>query len=481
MATEHRLKQTFGLDLRSLALFRVSIATLVLTDLCLRARDLTAHYTDAGVLPRVYFRIDPTRWSLHLVSGSAYFQAFMFLLAGAFAICLLLGCRTRLATFFSFVLLVSLQGRNWMILDSGDRVLAMLLFWGMFLPLGARFSIDGRRNPLANAVSDLHFSVATLALIVQLCLIYWIPVLRRTDPDWWNGNALYYALHYEPVVTEWGLWLRESNWPLSALSLCVIWWEAVGPLLLWIPVWTQWLRLFAIVGFVMLHAGIAMTMTIGFFSSVCIAGWLALLPAIFWNAVLGVREGRIIPHLASRISHPSARQPVPQRGFSWNDLIALFFLLYIVAWNLRVVDSRRFGFPNYLNVVAYVCSIRQNWNMFTPSPPKRNTWYVVPARLRIGQEIDLMSGEAVTWQKPRLISQQFRNYRWWRYFINLEDSPGKTHWQFFSAYATRTWNQSHSPSEQLEEFSFYAMYEETEPDHVTEPQKQKLWTYRAPN
>ena len=42
----------FGADLRSLATFRIVLALLVLSDLAIRATDLTAHYTDAGVMPR---------------------------------------------------------------------------------------------------------------------------------------------------------------------------------------------------------------------------------------------------------------------------------------------------------------------------------------------------------------------------------------------------------------------------------------------
>ncbi|NET13417.1 MAG: hypothetical protein F6K08_11435, partial [Okeania sp. SIO1H6] len=44
------LEKLFGLDLRSLALFRIGLALIIITDLIIRAGDLTAHYSDAGVL-----------------------------------------------------------------------------------------------------------------------------------------------------------------------------------------------------------------------------------------------------------------------------------------------------------------------------------------------------------------------------------------------------------------------------------------------
>ncbi len=46
------LAETFELDLRSMALARVVLALVMLVDLALRAGDLTAHYTDAGVMPK---------------------------------------------------------------------------------------------------------------------------------------------------------------------------------------------------------------------------------------------------------------------------------------------------------------------------------------------------------------------------------------------------------------------------------------------
>jgi hypothetical protein len=47
-----------------------------------------------------------------------------------------LGYYTRLAMFLSWYPVISLHDRNPIILHNGDGVLRLLLFWGMFLPLG---------------------------------------------------------------------------------------------------------------------------------------------------------------------------------------------------------------------------------------------------------------------------------------------------------------------------------------------------------
>ena len=46
-----KLDDWFAVDLRSLAAFRIALASVLLYDLIDRARDLRAHYTDAGLLP----------------------------------------------------------------------------------------------------------------------------------------------------------------------------------------------------------------------------------------------------------------------------------------------------------------------------------------------------------------------------------------------------------------------------------------------
>ena len=51
---------------------------------------------------------------------------------GLVALALLVGYRTRIATIFSWVLLISLQARNVFITQGGDALTVVLLFWGLF-------------------------------------------------------------------------------------------------------------------------------------------------------------------------------------------------------------------------------------------------------------------------------------------------------------------------------------------------------------
>lgn len=46
------IKNAWSLDLRSLSLFRVGLALVIIGDLVLRGRFLIEHYTDLGIFPR---------------------------------------------------------------------------------------------------------------------------------------------------------------------------------------------------------------------------------------------------------------------------------------------------------------------------------------------------------------------------------------------------------------------------------------------
>src|SRR5690606_22784428 len=125
----------FGLDLRSLALFRIALGFLILQDLIIRAGDMTAFYTDLGVLSRadsIRLTSAESYFSIHWIAGGAFGQSILFTIAGVFACMLIVGWHTRLVTFASWFMLLSLQNRNAMILQSGDTLFLGMLLWGCF-------------------------------------------------------------------------------------------------------------------------------------------------------------------------------------------------------------------------------------------------------------------------------------------------------------------------------------------------------------
>jgi predicted DCC family thiol-disulfide oxidoreductase YuxK len=282
-----KLEELFGADLRSLAALRIGLGVLLLVDLVQRSGDLTAHYTDFGLLPRAdLLQVSPSRWlvSIHLISGVWQIQAVLFALAGVSALALLVGYRTRLATIVSWLLFTSLNTRNPMIVLGADVLLRVVLFWAMFLPLGARWSVDRAWVRTAPPRGPRVLSAASVAYLAQIVLVYWITALRKSDPEWRSaGTALYYALSLDNVTTPLGHALLQLPTLLTWLTHGVLWFEVLGPLLLFCPVFTGPIRIAVVLAFALMHAGIALTLRIGYFPWVSALAMVVFLPTVFWD------------------------------------------------------------------------------------------------------------------------------------------------------------------------------------------------------
>lgn len=277
------------IDLRSLALFRVALGLVLLADLLILIPQIDDFYTDRGVLPReAMLRLLGSRWtiSLHLISGEWVVQLALFLVAVLFAIGFTVGYRTRFCAIASWILLASMQARTPPLLHGGDAVLRLLLFWCMFAPLNARYSLDRALNPSTPPLPVRHLSPATLALMFQLCGIYWFAASEKMHPDWLiDRTAVYYALNLDQFVTPLGKVVLDYPGFMSLMTIGTVALELLGPILVLSPFLTAPLRLLMVASFVGFHAGLGLTMRLDLFPWVCAAAWLMFLPATFWEAL----------------------------------------------------------------------------------------------------------------------------------------------------------------------------------------------------
>jgi hypothetical protein len=282
-----KLADVLGADLRSLAAFRIVLALLVLADLVNRATDLSAHYTDAGVLPRTVLIeqvLDPSKFSLLLLNGQFLFQALLFVTATLAALGMLVGYRTRPMTILVWALLLSIQWRNPLVLGAGDILLHLLLFWGALLPLGAYWSVD-RALKGASLRLSMHFlSFATIGLFMQIAFIYWFTAILKSGEEWRvDGTALYYALSIDQIATPIGTYLLQFPLLLKVLTFGTLALEVFGPILLFFPFFTGPVRTAAVAALMSLHFGIWMTMDIGIFPWISAFCMVCFLPGWFWD------------------------------------------------------------------------------------------------------------------------------------------------------------------------------------------------------
>ena len=292
---KNHLSELFALDLRSLGLFRIGIALILLYDLLLRSFELSFFYTDLGATPREVlwhspFPMGVVWWiSPHMLSGSFAWQAFLFILSALFGVALLLGYRTSWAVAISWFLLMGSQARQPMILQGNDVLLRCALFWSIFVPLGARFSLDSLSKTATTYHSNRILSWGTAAIILQLSLVYFNAGIPKVSYEWRGDfNALYYVLNMDYFTNPFGYWLLQYPAILVLLTKATLLLEVSVPFLLLMPLGNAYLRLILFAIIVGFHLGIYLCMDVGLFSFMCIAYWLVVLPSLFWDKLTAV-------------------------------------------------------------------------------------------------------------------------------------------------------------------------------------------------
>lgn len=426
------LAERLGIDPRALAALRIALGSLILLDLLLRARSIEAFYTDTGVLPRAALAdIYPTisRLSLHALSGTLWWQALLFAIAGCVAVALVLGYRTRLATAASFLLLVSLHIRNPVVLNGGDVVFRRLLLWSCFLPLGRRWSVDAVRRTTArvrgSGRAPTHspiVGVASAALLLQVVTIYTSNVLFKLEHDvWLSGSAVERALAMEQFSTAVGDLLVQlpllpelANWMWLGLL-------ASAPLLV---LFTGRIRATHATLFAGMHVGMLVTMVLGIFPLVLVAALLVFLPPSVWAAVesrLPVqstrREGRVA-RSASDGGHPSIslRRRISSQ---FATVVVVLLVLLATTWNLAALGVIVIDSPTEPSLSPS----DHRWAMFT-APGTTDVQLHYQATLASGDRVDAL--ETASFAPAGTVGAQtgYPTARWRKYLVSLRyDDP----------------------------------------------------------
>ncbi|KAN0045007.1 hypothetical protein ACTA71_006534 [Dictyostelium dimigraforme] len=142
---QNKLTMMFGMDYRSLALFRVTMALCVIGDVIERSTDLRVMYSEYGIMPRhlIISRFSSNYFApIHLINTSVHFQAFLFALHIVFALCMMIGYRTKLFSILTWFMTISLQAYVGVVGHGGDVFFRMMLFLNIFIPTANHFAVD---------------------------------------------------------------------------------------------------------------------------------------------------------------------------------------------------------------------------------------------------------------------------------------------------------------------------------------------------
>ncbi|MDQ3109809.1 MAG: HTTM domain-containing protein, partial [Bacteroidota bacterium] len=352
-------------DKRALALMRMCIAIVVMLDLGIRVSDLEAFYSNTGVLPLPALfenAWNPFYVSVHTISGLWQVQLLLFMLAFIFAIFLFVGYRTKLFTFLTWFMLLSLHNRNILILQGGDDLLRMVLFWSMFIPWGEYYSCDSLLNK-EKKENPKMLTVACIAYLLQVCYIYTGSALLK-GADWnQDYTALYYAFSLDQIafpVTKYIYYLPDF---LKKLTCVAYYFELLVPLLFFVPVKHAGFRtaaVFAIIGF---HLVNSMTLFIGLFPLIGITTAIGIFPSSFmdwFERRMGILKNKIavsfsgIVVLLNYILKWKAPSQIAFPIMNKIKTAALIFLIFFVFdWNFSNLSFVNSKLSDRLRFIGY--------------------------------------------------------------------------------------------------------------------------------
>ena len=307
------LSSYLRIDARSLGLFRITMALVLLGDLFRRWPWVRAFYSNEGVLPNhnhiFNLRDKGQVWSFLHAFSSVGENHFAFVLIACVYLGLLLGWKTRVFQALALVCLVSLGSRNILLENQGNYAAVALLFFTLFLPLGSRYSVDALVKSFAardeKTDADLNdrprptdaallatrgpgwspLSFAALAVTLQIALILGASAAWHLAGPWRDGSGLHYALHIERWVSDLGV--RAQQAPpgvLKGLGFLLLAAECAVPLLVLVPVARRVTRGLA-VGLLVVHAlSLGVLFSLGLYAWTLLAAAALLLPEESWDA-----------------------------------------------------------------------------------------------------------------------------------------------------------------------------------------------------
>ncbi|MDQ3524854.1 MAG: HTTM domain-containing protein [Chloroflexota bacterium] len=518
----------FGADLRSLAVFRIVLASIVLLDMVGRAQNLQVHYADTGVLPRhiVIEALNPWRWSLYFLNGTVQFQGLLVGLTVAAALAMLIGYRTRTMTIIVWVMMLSIHLRNPLVSSASDTLVRLLLFWSMFLPLGACWSLDRRRRPASERPSIQFLSMATVGLFAQIAFMYWFTALLKTGDTWRSdGTALYLALGAKHITRDFGDFLFQFETLLQWLTFASLGLEVIAPILLFSPIATGPVRTAAVAAIMAFQLGIYLTMDLGIFPWTSALCMVCFLPAWFWDRVLPwartLRHRIPVPQLGhAAAAHvgfqdrlflrvPWASAPVPEatheppeqrqrvdsvevaagpddrptlRSSPLLNIVAASCLFIVFGVNLATVSDYRV--PEQVAPLVDGAALNQRWGMFAPAPINSTVWFVYRGTLADETEVDLLPTlihddpqvvRMLSWEEPDDIAGNLFGDKYWRKYVDAVAVSHRGDERLALArYICRTWNSHYDGEMALTSIDMFQLWRRTLPDYEQAPVKRAM-------
>lgn len=161
-----------------------------------------------------------------------------FIFAYTFVIALnLLGVGKHISATVLFLFVCLLQRLNMSIINGGDILARMILFYLIFAGSYHHFVLfkEKEDNTELKKIRNLISNFAALSIMLQLCMAYFSAgIYKLIDPVWFRGEATYYVMSMERYTgTGWNRYIVHQRWFDYIANYATLLFELLFPLLVW--------------------------------------------------------------------------------------------------------------------------------------------------------------------------------------------------------------------------------------------------------
>ncbi len=298
------------------AALRIGLAIILLLDLLTTYLPHLSDFFGRGSLgaPGIFpWMGRAPNWSWSLLRGVEDQRVLMAALGVwcTAAFCLLVGYWSRTCAVLAWVLGLSFANVNPYLVNAGDQIRGITLFYLMLCPCGAVWSLDRRLRMRGGIRAERVFVQPwplRLLFVQMTCIYFCNGIYKVAGADWRSGASLYYVLG-DLTLSRWSYAQVPIPYRVTqVLTWTVMAWEVSFPLLVTLP-WlgslalgqrasegtvlnqlSRAVRVTALWFGVAFHVGIGVTLEIGWFAPYMLCLYLPLVPWERWRLPPGAKR-----------------------------------------------------------------------------------------------------------------------------------------------------------------------------------------------
>lgn len=149
-------------------------------------------------------------------------------------------------------------------------------------------------------------------------------------------------------------------------------------------------------------------------------------------------------------------------------------------WNVALhKDDDSIQLNSTVRTIGSIFRLHQNWVMFAPYPTFEDGWVVVEGLLKNGQVWDIFNDQSLTFDRPKHMSEMYKNSLWRKYLSNIRDEEYNDYRLYFGRYLCRLWNDKTKDNQQVDSFKVYYMLDRSHKNNEPpNPIKQEMiWSH----